>query len=139
VRYGATRTRSPTAPAPLATPRQLGRQREQVQLDQREPQLSLRGSKLNEFVFQYADFDNHISARSNNPYEAFPNGVTIGQNINTPQSTAQKKYQFRDDFTWHVAGMGGLGHDLKAGLNFINEPRSSSPSTPARAWRSTRT
>ena len=84
---------------------------------------SLSGSKLNEFVFQYADFDNHISARSQTPYESFPNGVTIGQNINSPQTTAQKKYQFRDDFSWHVAGKGGLGHDFKAGVNFINEPR----------------
>ena len=26
--------------------------------------------------------------------------------------------------------MGGLGHDFKAGVNFIHEPRSSSRSTP---------
>ena len=44
-------------------------------------------------------------------------------NVNTPQTTEQKKYQFRDDFSWHVTGMGGLGHDFKAGVNFINEPR----------------
>ena len=48
---------------------------------------------------------------------------TTGANVNTPQTTEQKKYQFRDDFSWHVTGMGGLGHDFKAGVNFINEPR----------------
>ena len=48
--------------------------------------------------------------------------MTIGQNPNTPQTTQQHKWQFRDDFSWHVAGMGGLGHDFKAGVNFINEP-----------------
>jgi hypothetical protein len=83
----------------------------------------LGGSKLNEFIFQYADFSNNIASRSSDPNETFPNGLTIGANGNTPQSTAQKKYQFRDDFSWHATGMAGLGHDFKAGVNFINEPR----------------
>lgn len=81
------------------------------------------GGKLNEFIFQYADFANNISANSQDPYESFPNGVAIGQSPNTPQTTEQKKWQFRDDFSWHVTGMGGVGHDFKAGVNFINEPR----------------
>ena len=81
------------------------------------------GSKLNEFIFQYADFANFISARSQDPYQSFPNGVSIGQSPNTPQTTEQKKWQFRDDFSWHVSGMGGIGHDFKTGVNFINEPR----------------
>ena len=81
------------------------------------------GSKLNEFIFQYADFANNIASRSSAPNESFPNGVTTGANGNTPQTTSQKKYQFRDDFSWHVTGRGGLGHDFKVGANFINEPR----------------
>ena len=81
------------------------------------------GSKLNEFIFQYADFNNTIASRSSAPNESFPNGVTIGANGNTPQTTSQKKYQFRDDFSWHLTGGGGLGHDFKVGANFINEPR----------------
>jgi len=81
------------------------------------------GARLNEFIFQYADFANAITANSNDPQQSFPNRVTIGQNVNTPQQTQQKKWQFRDDFSWHVVGKGGLGHDLKAGANFINEPR----------------
>jgi hypothetical protein len=82
----------------------------------------LGGSKLNEFIFQYADFENHIDARTESPQQTFPNGVTIGYNTNTPQTTAQKKYQFRNDFSWRASGMGGLGHDFKAGANFIHEP-----------------
>jgi outer membrane receptor protein involved in Fe transport len=78
---------------------------------------------LNEVIFQYADFANAISANSLDPQISFPNLVSIGQNTNTPQQTQQKKWQFRDDFTWHVTGMGGLGHDLKTGVNFINQPR----------------
>jgi carboxypeptidase family protein/TonB-dependent receptor-like protein len=80
-------------------------------------------SKLNEFIFQYADFRNHIGPASSLPAESFPNGVAIGANGNTPQTTEQHKFQFRDDFSWHVSSLGGLGHDFKAGVNFINEPR----------------
>jgi hypothetical protein len=83
----------------------------------------LPGSRLNEFIFQYADFSNNIASRSSAPNEVYPNGVQTGANANTPQTTEQKKYQFRDDFSWHLTGMGGLGHELKAGVNFINEPR----------------
>jgi outer membrane receptor protein involved in Fe transport len=82
----------------------------------------LGGAKLNEFIFQVADFSNQITSRSSAPNDTFPNGVTTGANLNTPQTTQQKKYQFRDDFSWHKTGMGGLGHDFKAGVNFINEP-----------------
>jgi hypothetical protein len=78
---------------------------------------------LNEFVFQYASFANAITANSFDPAQSFPNTVTIGQNLNTPQRTEQVKWQFRDDFSWHLAKFGGVGHDFKAGVNFINEPR----------------
>jgi hypothetical protein len=84
----------------------------------------LGGTRLNEFIFQYADFRNHIGANSSDPTQNFPDvGVSIGQNGNTPQTTEQKKYQFRNDFSWHMTGMGGLGHDFKAGVNYIHEPR----------------
>jgi hypothetical protein len=81
------------------------------------------GGRLNEFIFQYADFRNNIASRSSSPNESFPIGLTIGANGNTPQTTEQKKYQLRDDFSWHATGHGGIGHDFKAGVNFINEPR----------------
>lgn len=83
----------------------------------------LGGTKLNEFIFQYADFANTILGRTSNPGQSFPNGVGIGLNANTPQTTIQHKWQFRDDFSWHVAGMGGLGHDFKVGMNMIYEPK----------------
>ena len=83
----------------------------------------LGGSKLNEFVFQFADFGNNIAARTSDAQQTFPNGVIIGYNTNTPQSTEQRKFQFRDDFSWTATGMGGLGHAFKAGINYIHEPR----------------
>jgi hypothetical protein len=82
----------------------------------------LGGARLNEIVFQYANFKNSIPLSSVDAYELYPNTVAIGANPNTPQKTEQTKWQFRDDFSWSVAGMGGLGHDFKVGANFINEP-----------------
>ena len=84
--------------------------------------LVLGGSKLNEIIVQYADFGNAITANSLDPQISFPNGVSIGQNTNTPQQTQQKKWQFRNDFSWSMSGMGGLGHDFKTGINYIHQP-----------------
>jgi hypothetical protein len=123
VRYGRNENAQPYGATPLATPDNWGDSNNRFNSINVNHNFALGGARLNEFVFQYADFSNHISARSNNAFESFPNGVTIGQNTNTPQSTAQKKYQIRNDFSWHAAGVGGLGHDFKAGVNFINEPR----------------
>ena len=123
VRYGRNQNSQPYGATPLAVPDNWGDSENRFNSINVNHNMSFGGSRLNEFVFQYADFDNHISARSQNSFESFPNGVTVGQNTNTPQSTAQKKWQFRDDFTWHATGLGGLGHDFKAGVNFINEPR----------------
>src|SRR5262245_8526878 len=113
VRYGRNQNSQPYGATPRATPDNWGDSKNRFNSINVNHNASLRGSKLNEFVFQYADFSNHISASSETPFESFPNSVTTGQNINTPQSTEQKKYQFRDDFSWHAAGMGGLGHDFK--------------------------
>src|SRR6185369_12618551 len=51
------------------------------------------------------------------------NSQPYGASSNTAPTTEQHKFQFRDDFSWHKGGWGGLGHDMKAGVNFINEPR----------------
>ena len=82
----------------------------------------MKGSMLNESLFQYSGFSNLVAARSTNPSLSFPNGVVSGADLNAPQATIQHKYQFRDDVSWHATGHGGIGHDFKAGINFINEP-----------------
>jgi hypothetical protein len=83
----------------------------------------LAGGKLNEVVFQYSNFDNLVAERTKAANMTFPNGVTTGGTLAAPQATEQVKYQIRDDFSWLVAGHGGLGHTFKAGVNFVNEPR----------------
>jgi hypothetical protein len=123
VRYGRNTNSQPYGADPLVPPSGWGTSENKFNSINVNHNWVLGGSKLNEFIFQYADFANAISANSLDPYIIFPNNVSIGQNINTPQQTQQKKYQFRDDFSWNVAGMGGLGHDFKTGINFIRQPR----------------
>lgn len=123
VRYGRNQNSQPYGADPQTPPSGWGTSENSFNSANLNHNWVLGGSRLNEFIFQYADFRNHIGANSNDLYQIFPNGVAIGQSPNTPQTTEQKKWQLRDDFSWSVAGMGGLGHDFKAGVNFINEPR----------------
>jgi hypothetical protein len=76
---------------------------------------------LNDFSFQYTKFDNVITADSTNPYVAFPSGAHRGQNLNTPQSTNQVKYQFRDDVNF-ASAVSGSTHAFKAGVLVVHEP-----------------
>jgi hypothetical protein len=123
VRYGRDTNSAPYGAAPNSTVDNWGDSNNKYNSINLNYNWVLGGSKLNEFIFQFADFGNTITSRSSAPNESFPNGLTIGANVNTPQTTQQRKFQFRDDFSWHKLGMGGLGHDFKVGVNFINEPR----------------
>jgi hypothetical protein len=71
-------------------------------------------TKLNQFVFHIQDFKNEILGVTTNPRLVFPTGIEIGPNVNTPQATLERKYQFRDDFSM-LAG----NHSLKFGTNYI--------------------
>ena len=122
VRYGRNTNSQPYGAGPQAVVNNWGVSANTFNSINANHNWVLGGSRLNEFIFQYADFGNAITANSLDPFQQFPNGVTVGQNPNTPQITQQRKWQFRDDFSWHAAGMGGLGHDFKAGANFVNEP-----------------
>jgi hypothetical protein len=123
VRYGRNTNSQPYGADPNTVPSGWGTSENTFNSINLNHNWVLGGSKLNEFIFQYADFANAISANSLDPQITFPNGVSIGQNTNTPQKTQQKKYQFRDDFSWNVTGMGGIGHSFKAGVNYIKQPR----------------
>jgi hypothetical protein len=123
VRYGRNSNSQPYNAGPQAPPNDWGDTKNTFNSVNLNHNWILGGSKLNEFIFQYADFSDYMTARSNLPYESFPNGVAVGQDINTPQTTIQHKFQFRDDFSWHKGGGWGLGHDFRTGMNFIYEPR----------------
>jgi len=123
IRYGRNNNSQIYGASPTSTPDNWGVSKNVFNSINVNHNWVLGGSKLNEFIFQYADFANNITANTTAPLQTFPNGVTTGANTNVPQTTEQHKFQFRDDFSWHKTGMGGLGHDFKTGVNFINEPR----------------
>jgi hypothetical protein len=123
VRYGYNQNSQPYGTTPNSPPDAWGASTNKFHSFNLNHNWVIKGAKLNEFIFQYASFANAITANSLDPRQSFPNSVAIGQNINAPQQTEQEKWQFRDDFSWHTTGMGGLGHDFKTGVNFINEPR----------------
>ena len=71
---------------------------------------------FNEFVFQASDFVNVIQSVLQTDFHTpatptlFYPSVSMGQHHNTPQKTFQRKYQFRDTFSYSLAT-----HDLKFG------------------------
>ena len=107
----------------LCDARQLGRQHQQVQLDQLESQLGAARQEAERVHLPVRRLRQQHRVALVCTERDIPQRRATGANVNTPQTTEQQKYQFRDDFSWHVSGMGGLGHDFKAGVNYINEPR----------------
>jgi outer membrane receptor protein involved in Fe transport len=80
-------------------------------------------ASLNEFVLQYSNYVNDIPAGTPGPTFMLPNQVWGGANPGAPQRTEQTKWQFRNDFSWTTARLGGLAHELKAGVNLVHQPR----------------
>lgn len=76
---------------------------------------TLSPTKLNQFTFHFQDFFNELLSVTDRPLMVFPGGIQVGANTNVPQSTTERKYQFRDDFTW-IKG----DHSMKFGVNYIN-------------------
>jgi hypothetical protein len=121
VRFGYQKNSDKYGASPTTTPDALGTVSNEYKSILLGHQLQVSTKALNEFVFQYTKFDDTITPDSNNPTLYYPSGVLSGQNFNTPQSTHQTKYQFKDDFSYSTT-LGGQSHDFKAGINFIHEP-----------------
>ena len=120
-RFGYQKNTQKYGAGPLTAPDSLGTISNKYYSGLVGHSAQLSGGALNEFVFQYTKFDNAITADSKNPYLAFPSGATRGQNINTPQSTNQVKYQFKDDVSF-LSALAGSTHNFKAGVLFVHEP-----------------
>lgn len=121
VRFGYQKNSDKYGASPLNTPDFLGTVNNKYSTILAGHTAQLGSTALNEFLFQYSKFDNTISPDSKNPTIYFPGGVKSGQNINTPQSTHQVKYQFKDDFSF-AADIAGQRHDFKFGVQYIHEP-----------------
>jgi hypothetical protein len=121
VRFGYQKNSQKYGASPGATPDSLGTVANKYYSILGGHSAQLGANSVNEFLFQYTKFDNTISADSKNPTIYYPSGIHSGQNINTPQSTHQVKYQFKDDFSFG-RDIAGQRHDFKFGINFIHEP-----------------
>ncbi len=69
---------------------------------------------VNQFSFQFQDFTNEILGVTDKPNIVFPQ-VQSGANVNVPQQTKERKFQFRDD----ISVLRGK-HAMKFGVNYIH-------------------
>ena len=121
VRYGYQKNADKYGQSALAAPTSLGTVANDYKSLLGSDTWQIGSNRTNEFLFQYTKFANAITADSQDPYIYYPSGAHLGQNVNTPQTTNQKKYQYKDDFSWSTQ-MGSMHHDFKAGAQYINEP-----------------
>jgi outer membrane receptor protein involved in Fe transport len=122
VRYGYQKNEDKYGASPLAAPSSLGTLTNEYESVLLGHTAQLGSDRLNEFVFQYTTFDNVILPdAAGQPLIYYPSSFHTGENLNTPQATSQKKYQFRDDFTWSST-LWGKRHDFKVGANYVDEP-----------------
>jgi len=121
VRYGYQKNTDKYGASPLSAPSSLGTVTNKYSSILAGHSLQIGPDSLNEALFQYTKFNNTITADSTLPYLYFPSGAHIGQNVNTPQSTNQTKYQYKDDLSF-TRTIGGRANDFKVGFNYIHEP-----------------
>src|SRR6185295_19769414 len=121
VRFGYQKNSDKYGASPKATADSLGTVANKYTSILGSHSAQLGANALNDFVVQYSKFDNSISSDSTNLAIAYPSGAHSGQNINTPQSTHQVKYQFKDDFSYG-RDIANQRHDFKVGFNVIHEP-----------------
>jgi len=121
VRYGFQKNTDKYGAGQLTAPESLGTVTNEYSSILAGHTFQVGTDSLNEAIFQYTKFENGITADSNLPTIYFPSGAHRGQNINTPQTTNQTKYQFRDDFSF-TRNFWDRTHNFKAGANYIHEP-----------------
>ncbi len=76
------------------------------------------GNKVNEALILFQYFDNNITANDNTKPGIQTPDFFFGANLNTPQETIQKRWQFKDDFAFRKQGWGG-DHDFKVGGELV--------------------
>jgi hypothetical protein len=77
---------------------------------------SMGANRLNEATFHFQDFKNQILPLTDDPILIFASpGLRTGPANNTPQETTERKFQFRNDFSWFRDR-----HNLKFGTNYIH-------------------
>lgn len=121
LRYGAQSYKDVYSASAKSTPTNLGTINSEYWSLLGGHNAQLGSNMYNELIVQWSDFENQILPASTDPTLIFPNGVTSGQNVNTPQTTLQEKRQFKNDFSYSTT-LAGRRHDFKTGVNYINVP-----------------
>ncbi|HWN42392.1 MAG TPA: TonB-dependent receptor [Thermoanaerobaculia bacterium] len=119
VRYGFQENADKYGQSPLTHPTGLGTLSNEYESILAGHTAQLGASMLNEALFQYSSFDNIISADSGDPFIIYPSGFFTGQNVNTPQTTHQRKRQWKDEFSFSATLFGDY-HGFKTGVNYID-------------------
>jgi carboxypeptidase family protein len=78
---------------------------------------SITPAVVNQFTFAYQYWNNLIDTDVLAPRVSFPIGG-FGTNVNVPQQSIQKKYQFKDDLFWTIGN-----HGLKLGGDYVAIPK----------------
>lgn len=120
-RFGYQQYKDVYSASPLSTPDNLGTLNSDYYSLLLGHNAQIGPTMFNELLFQWSDFENNILPQSTEPTMIFANGVTAGQNVNTPQTTIQEKFQIKDDFSFS-RNLWGRPHDFKVGFNYLNEP-----------------
>ncbi|HXH94810.1 MAG TPA: TonB-dependent receptor, partial [Thermoanaerobaculia bacterium] len=121
VRYGYQRNSDIYGASPIILPSALGTLTNDYHSLLLGHTWQIGSNKVNDFIFQDTHFKNAILATSSDPALIYPSGVSVGQSINTPQTTTQIKRQYKDDFAWSST-LGSMRNDFKVGANYIDEP-----------------
>jgi hypothetical protein len=121
VRYGYQRNSDIYGASPVILPSALGTLTNDYHSILLGHTWQIGTNKVNDFIFQDTHFKNAILATSNDPALIYPGGVSVGQSVNTPQTTTQIKRQYKDDFAWSTT-LGQKRNDFKVGVNYIDEP-----------------
>jgi hypothetical protein len=121
VRYGYQRNSDIYGASPIILPSALGTLTNDYHSILLGHTWQIGSNKVNDFIFQDTHFKNAILATSSDPALIYPNGTSVGQSVNTPQTTTQIKRQYKDDFAWSTT-LGQMRHDFKVGANYIDEP-----------------
>lgn len=79
---------------------------------------TLTNTLINSFTFGFQYWNNVIDSKVRVPYVTFAGGEWFGTNVNVPQQSYQKKFQFRDDITKIYRN-----HTFKTGVDYIRTPR----------------
>ena len=123
MRYGRNENSQPYGADPMTPPSGWGTSGNNFNSFNVNHNWVLGGSKLNEFIFQYADFSNAHRRQQHRPDAELPERRhRRPERQHAADDRSRRSVSSATTSRGILTGMGGLGHDMKAGVNYIHEP-----------------